>query len=48
MATAPGRGNPGGRLQGYRALGVGAAVTIVVMATGAVWFIQRVFFPGGI
>jgi hypothetical protein len=24
------------------------AGSIVVMATGAVWFIQRVFFPGGI
>jgi len=31
MATAPERGNRGTRLQGYRALGVGAAVTIVVM-----------------
>jgi len=24
------------------------AGSIVVMATGAFWFIQRVFFPGGI
>jgi hypothetical protein len=37
MPTAPERPNLGARLQGYRALGVGAAVTVVVMVlVGAV------------